>query len=113
VSEKKYEYVPVKIPVDLAEEMDKLKGRYGFRSRGEIAKEAIRRLITLFKEPSDDIAEVIKESLRTKPKDWRVAIGTELLSADEVIRRMDKDEKFRDEIVKSVVGLSIDLLKRK
>jgi len=44
------DHVTVKIPKDLTQEMDKLKGRYGFRSRGEIAKEAIRRLINYYEE---------------------------------------------------------------
>lgn len=35
----------LKIPIDLIEEMDKLKGKHGFRTRGEIAKEAIRNII--------------------------------------------------------------------
>jgi len=38
-------HVTVKIPIDLIEEVDKLIGKHGFRSRGEIAKEAIRRII--------------------------------------------------------------------
>lgn len=38
-------HVTVKIPIDLIEEMDNLKGKHGFRTRGEIAKEAIRRII--------------------------------------------------------------------
>jgi Arc/MetJ-type ribon-helix-helix transcriptional regulator len=42
----KKEYVPVKLPRDLIDEMDQLVGTFGFRSRAEIAKEAIRRLLT-------------------------------------------------------------------
>lgn len=38
-------HVTVKIPKDLVKEMDKLLGKHGFRSRGEIAKEAIRKLL--------------------------------------------------------------------
>lgn len=39
------DHVTVKIPQELVAEMDKLIGKYGFRSRGEIAKEAIRELL--------------------------------------------------------------------
>lgn len=42
---KKTNHVTVKIPKELIAEMDKLKGKHGFRSRGEIAKEAIRKLL--------------------------------------------------------------------
>ena len=42
-------HVTIKIPKDLVDEMDRLKGRHGFRSRGEIAKEAIRKLIFNYK----------------------------------------------------------------
>jgi len=43
-------HVTVKIPKELVEEMDKLLGRHGFRSRGEIAKEAIRRFMENYKD---------------------------------------------------------------
>jgi metal-responsive CopG/Arc/MetJ family transcriptional regulator len=39
------DYIPIKIPKDLADEMDRLVGTRGFKSRGEIAKEAIRRFL--------------------------------------------------------------------
>ena len=42
------EYVTVKLPKDLADEMDKLLGRFGFTSRAEIAKEAIRKLLQAY-----------------------------------------------------------------
>jgi len=45
-------YVTVKIPKDLAKEVDKLVGKHGFTSRGEIAKEAIRKLLQMYKEAS-------------------------------------------------------------
>ena len=44
------DHVTVKIPKDLTDEMDKLIGALGFRSRGEIAKEAIRQLLNHYKE---------------------------------------------------------------
>lgn len=43
-------HVTVKIPRDLIQEMDKLKGKHGFRSRGEIAKEAIRKLLAEYQQ---------------------------------------------------------------
>lgn len=36
----------VRLPEDLTDEMDKLIGRHGFRSRAEIAKQAIRILLS-------------------------------------------------------------------
>jgi Arc/MetJ-type ribon-helix-helix transcriptional regulator len=47
---KQSDHVTVKIPRDLIGEMDKLIGSLGFRSRGEIAKEAIRQLLNHYKE---------------------------------------------------------------
>lgn len=38
-------YTTVKIPNDLAQEVDAMVGTHGFKSRGEFAKEAIRRLL--------------------------------------------------------------------
>lgn len=45
---KKDKYDTIRIPQELAAEMDKLIGDYGFRSRAEIAKEAIRRYLRLY-----------------------------------------------------------------
>ena len=39
------DYATIRIPKQLADEMDALIGNYGFTSRAEIAKEAIRRLL--------------------------------------------------------------------
>jgi len=39
------DYVTLKIPKELAIEIDDLVGKHGFTSRAEIAKEAIRRLL--------------------------------------------------------------------
>ena len=47
---KRSDHVTVKIPKELTDEMDKLIGALGFRSRGEIAKEAIRQLLNHYKE---------------------------------------------------------------
>ena len=48
--QKRSDHVTVKIPKELTDEMDKLIGALGFRSRGEIAKEAIRQLLSHYKE---------------------------------------------------------------
>lgn len=39
------DHITVKIPQELIDEMDKLIGKHGFRSRGEIVKEAVRELL--------------------------------------------------------------------
>jgi len=38
-------YVTVRLPKDLAHEMDRLIGTHGYRTRAEIAKEAIRKFL--------------------------------------------------------------------
>ena len=43
-------YVTVKIPLVLVEDMDKLIGKHGYTSRGEIAKEGIRRVLKDYEE---------------------------------------------------------------
>jgi len=47
------EYVTIKLPKDLISEMDKLLGKYGFTSRAEIAKEAIRKLLKEYKQEEE------------------------------------------------------------
>ena len=44
------DHITIKLPKELVAEMDRLIGAMGFRSRGEIAKEAIRQLLSQYKE---------------------------------------------------------------
>jgi len=44
------DHITIKLPKELVDEMDRLIGTLGFRSRGEIAKEAIRQLLSHYKE---------------------------------------------------------------
>ena len=50
-AKERVEYRLLKIPKDLAEEVDKVLGTYGYRSRTEFVKDAIRRLLKEY-EPS-------------------------------------------------------------
>jgi len=43
------EYTTIKIPNDLVAELDVLVGTHGFRSRAEVVKEALRRLLMQYK----------------------------------------------------------------
>jgi len=45
MTNKKSDHVTIKLPIELVEEIDALQGKFGFRSRGEIVKEAVRRLL--------------------------------------------------------------------
>ena len=51
-AEEKVEYGFVKLPVDLIAEVDDHVGKHGYRSRTEIVKEAIRRLLITYPEDS-------------------------------------------------------------
>jgi len=42
---KKQDHVTIKLPKELVDEIDALQGKFGFRSRGEVVKEAVRRLL--------------------------------------------------------------------
>jgi len=44
-SQEEQEYSTVKVPKDLVDEIDKMMDKYGFRSRSEFVKEAIRSLL--------------------------------------------------------------------
>jgi hypothetical protein len=51
---KEGEYTTIKLPADLVYSIDRLIGKHGFKSRGEIVKEALRDLLTHYqptKEP--------------------------------------------------------------
>ena len=43
------EYVVVKIPKNLADDVDALIGKFGFTSRAEITKQALRKLLQEYK----------------------------------------------------------------
>lgn len=47
------QYVTLKIPRNLIEKIDMLVGDYGFTSRAEFVKEAIRKLLREYKEAPD------------------------------------------------------------
>lgn len=46
----KNEYVVIKIPKDLATPVDDLIGKFGFRTRAEITKEALRALLLRYQD---------------------------------------------------------------
>ena len=47
MDEKKY--IDISLPKELVDEVDKMVGRYGYRSRPELIKDAIRRLLIDYK----------------------------------------------------------------
>lgn len=59
-----------------------------------------------------EVVKAIKENLEHQNNDWRFAMGREILTKEEMIKRLDKDKKFRKDIVKLVLDLSIDILAR-
>jgi len=60
-----------------------------------------------------EIVKAIKENLRRQDDGWRLVMGREILTAKEVIRRLDRDRAFRKRIVRMVVELSVDILTRR
>ncbi|MEM2999578.1 MAG: ribbon-helix-helix domain-containing protein [Candidatus Bathyarchaeia archaeon] len=53
------EYTTIKLPNELIADLDKLIGKHGFRSRGEIVKEALRDFL---KQYADDIESELCEA---------------------------------------------------
>jgi metal-responsive CopG/Arc/MetJ family transcriptional regulator len=49
VGHKESDYAVYKIPKDLDEEVTKIVGKHGYRSKTEFAKDAIRRLLLEYK----------------------------------------------------------------
>ena len=49
------EYTIVKLPTELIDEVDKLVGRYGFKTRPEVIKQAIRNFIFAIPEQQDPL----------------------------------------------------------
>ena len=60
-----------------------------------------------------EIVKAIKENLRRQDDGWRLIMGRDVLTAREVIRRLDRDGAFRKRLVRMVVELSVDILTRK
>jgi len=42
------QYVTIKLPIEIVNEIDEMIGKHGFRSRGEFVKEAVRRLLDYY-----------------------------------------------------------------
>jgi len=59
------------------------------------------------------VLESIKENVRRQNDSWRFVMGREVLTKDEVLKRLDNDKGFRKSLVKMVLELSIDILTRK
>lgn len=47
---RKDDYTTIRIPTELANELDKLIGKRGFRTKAEIVKEAIRTLLKYYRD---------------------------------------------------------------
>ena len=54
-------YVTVKLPRDLLREVDKLVGTFGFRSRTEVIKQAVREYIVSLKRLEPEVIEVLEK----------------------------------------------------
>jgi len=59
------------------------------------------------------ILKSIKENVRRQNDSWRFVMGREVLTKDDVLKRLDNDKGFRKSLVKMVLELSIDILARK
>jgi len=59
------------------------------------------------------VVESIKENVRRQNDSWRFVMGREVLTKDEVLKRLDNDKGFRKSLVKMVLELSFDILARK
>lgn len=60
-----------------------------------------------------EVLKSIKENVRRQDGAWRFVMGREVLTKDQVLKRLDNDKGFRKSLVKMVVELSIDILTRK
>jgi len=54
-------YKIIKLPIELVEEIDLIRERYGYRSRAEFVKEAVRRLLSMDREEIREIKATQKE----------------------------------------------------
>ncbi|MCW4044243.1 MAG: ribbon-helix-helix domain-containing protein [Candidatus Bathyarchaeota archaeon] len=51
------DYTTIKLPNEMVDEIDKLVGKHGFRSRGEIVKEAIRNFLMRYPETNVTVGQ--------------------------------------------------------
>lgn len=58
---KEERYKIIKLPIELAEEIDLIRERHGYRSRAEFVKEAVRRLLNEYRDEIREIRAVRKE----------------------------------------------------
>jgi len=60
-----------------------------------------------------EVLKSIKENVKRQNDSWRLVMGREVLTKDQVLERLDNDKGFRKSLVTMVVELSIDILTRK
>lgn len=55
-----------------------------------------------------EVQKTLQKIAETNPS-WRLALGTEMLSATDVLQRLDKDKKLRKIVLIHYVGLAIEI----
>lgn len=59
-----------------------------------------------------EIVEAVKRYVMRRSNDWKFIMGREIIGKNEFLKKLDRDEKFRETIVKMIINLSIDILTR-
>ena len=56
------------------------------------------------------IVKAIKEHVRKQDNDWKLFMGRDVLTAVQVIQRLDNDREFRKLLVEMVVTQTVEIL---
>ena len=59
-----------------------------------------------------ELVHALKRKLKEKDDSWRFIYGREVLTAEDMIKKIDQDKKFKKTIVKMITSLSMDLILR-
>jgi len=59
---------------------------------------------------SDEIYKTIIEYLKSRNNGWRFILGGQVYDKNTLIKKLQKDKKFREFIINEVVKTAVDLL---
>ena len=59
-----------------------------------------------------EIVKLLKKRIEEKEDDFKLVMGRKVYSKNELLRLLDKDKKFREQMISLVYELSIDVLMR-
>ena len=60
---------------------------------------------------SEDIYKTVVQYLKTRNNNWHFCYGSKMMTAQDIIKEMERNKEFRKLVLDNVVKTAVDLLK--